>query len=152
MKSRHLGEISLEGGVGGGWLDATIEIGESGVPFRLEIDHPGQFDEEVVRKIDIALDGLEYIDTFSRQTIMGAVRQSDSAPARLYEAWVGHGGLDDFVKQLAPTHMTLLPDGGRNNRDRVVIEYRLPDSQPSAKITVRFRDGIGPELDPAPRG
>ena len=152
MDSRHLGEIVLEGGPGGGWLDTTVEVAGAQVPFRLEIDYPGRFDEKTVNKIDLALDSLVALDKGARTLITTALQQSDSAPAQLFEKWTQPGSADDFVQQLHPTKITLLPDGGRDTLDRIVMVYQLPGAPSSEKITVRFKERIGAELDPAPRG
>ena len=151
MDSRHLGEIVLEGGAGGGWFDATVEVAGAQVPFRLEIDYPGAFTDDVVKKIDMALDALSSLDDGARQLITAAAQQSDSAPAQLLESWTQPGTTEDFVRLLKPSNITMLPDGGRHSLDRVVMVYRLPDAPANEKITVRFREGIGAELDPAPR-
>lgn len=147
MDSRHLGEITLEGGVGGGWMDTTVDVDATPVPFRLEIDFPGRFDESVVNKIDLALDSLAALDGLARQTIAAAVSRIDSAPGRLFESWNQSGDVEEFLQALRPSKINLLPDGGRNSADRVVMEYRLPGSAANEKVNVRFREGIGPELD-----
>ena len=156
MDSRHLGVITLTGGVGGGWADSTVELAGSSVPFRLEIDFPGRFNELVVRNIDLALDSLPSIEELARDTIAGAVRRAGSAPAQLFDFWGSNEGNDEndaaeFLRQLRPTHITLLPDGGPDSVDRIVMTYGMPTSATTDTITVRFRESIGPELDPARR-
>jgi hypothetical protein len=151
VESRHLGVIDLEGGPGGGWLNTSVAVAGTPVPFRLEIDYPGRFDEMTLSKIDMALDSLDSLDTAARELISAAVQQSDSAPAQLFEDWTGAGDSGDFLRELQPASITMQPDGGRGSLDRLVYVYVLPGSPPQGKITVRFREGIGPELDPAPR-
>jgi hypothetical protein len=151
MDSRNLGPITLEGGEGGGYMEATVEVAGSSVPFRLEIDYPARFDEDVVRKIDIAIDNLSELDALARRTMTTALAQSDSAPARLFASLDGYDDPADFIALLRPTFVTLLPDGGQSSRDRVIFVYALAE-RPSEKITLRIREGIGAELDPAPSG
>jgi hypothetical protein len=148
MDSRNLGQITLEGGAGGGWMDAAVDVAGASVPFRLEIDYPGRFDEDVVRKIDIAIDNLTDLDALARRTMTTAVAQSDSAPARLFDSLDSQDDAEAFIARLRPVKITLLPDGGQGSRDRIVFVYALPE-RPSETITVRIREGIGPEVDPA---
>jgi len=155
VDSRHLGPIALEGGVGGGWMNTTVEIAGSSVPFRLEIDFPSKFDEGVVRKIDLALDALPDLEGLARQTIETAAERPGSAPALMFELWgatsIEEPRIEDFLRQLRATQITMLPDGGPGSLDRIVLAYRLEHSPTSGTATVRFREGIGAELDPAPR-
>ena len=155
MDSRHLGPIALEGGVGGGSMDTAVEVAGSSVPFRLEIDFPSTFDEAVVRKVDLALDALPDLEVLARQTIETAVERTGSAPALMFELWktteIEKPSLEDFLRRLRVSHITMLPDGGRGSLDRIVFSYGLEHSPTSGKVTVRFREGIGAELDPAPR-
>lgn len=155
MDSRHLGPIILEGGVGGGRMDTTVDVSGSSVPFRLEIDFPARFNETVVAKIDLALDSLKFLDDQARQTIAAAVGHATSSASQLFDLWdAGNaddpGTVDEFVRLLQPTQINLLPDGGIGSLDRIVFAYRLQETLPNEKITVRFREGIGPELDAAP--
>jgi hypothetical protein len=156
LESRHLGSITLDGGSGGGAMNAEVSFSGTSLPVRIEIDYPDRFGESVVHDIDMVLDNLEFVDGLARDTIVAGLPRDDSASAQLFRAWAQRGpGRDgataEFLRELRPTQILILPDGGTANRDRVVITYALADSTADGKITVRFLDPTGPELAPAPR-
>lgn len=163
LESRTLGPITLDGGVGGGAMESAIDFDGERIPVRLEIDHPGALEtrnglgQTVIDDVDVVLEHVEIIDRIARDAIEEHLRRPESAPSRLFEAWVrAHGGGDlpreEFLRSLRPTRMTVTPDGGRANRDRVVVRYGVNDATVSGEITVRLPSGsTGPEVDPAPR-
>ena len=155
LESRHLGPITLEGGAGGGTLDAQVPFAGSVLPVRIEIDYPERFDERVLNDIDMVLDSLEFVDNLARDTIAGGLRREDSAPAQMFRAWQERqSGRDEasaeFLQTLRPTKMVILPDGGSVSRNRVSVDYSLDDGSVPGKVTVRFLEPTGPELVPAP--
>lgn len=157
VRSRHLGEIELQGGRGGGWLDATMTLRGAMVPMRLEIDFPDRFDAVLVAKIDMAIDALEFHDDLARQTIAAGLDRAQTAPARLFRAWsrAMPQGADDperFMEALRPKRILMTPDGGKVNRTRVVMDYALADGVVRGLVTVRFVQPTGPELAPASGG
>lgn len=157
LESRHLGPIELQGGLGGGTMDALIRLADAELPLRLEIDFPQRLDEMVVSKIDIALDNLGQLDAMARDTILGSLSGHGPA-ARLLQAWKANIqlGSDDsaeaFGRALLPQKATLLPDGGRSSLDRIVLVYGIGDPRVAETVTVRFQEGLGPRLDAAARG
>jgi len=158
MESRILGPIVLDGGAGGGAMDSTVRFAGTPLPVRLEIDHPDRLSESLIDDLDVVLEHLDIPDRFARDAIRAALRSAHSAPAQLFQAWQQSRGrmdspVDEFVDTLRPTKMTITPDGGKANLDRVVIAYSLSDSSVQGQITVRLPDvATGPEIDPAPRG
>lgn len=156
MESRVLGPITLDGDSGGGSLDARVQYSGSSVPVRVEIDYPDRFNETVVGEIDMVLDNLQYVDGLARDTIAAGLDREGSAPAQLFRAWAQRSpdrarASAEFLAGLHPLRVLILPDGGTANRDRVVVDYGLADPTVTGKITVRFLEPTGPELDPAPR-
>jgi hypothetical protein len=120
---------------------------------RIEIDFPERLNESVVQDIDMVLESLTLIDELARDAIAAGLRRDGSAAIKLFRAWAGAGpgravAAAEFLSELQPTQLLILPDGGRSNRDRVVVTYSLADSAMPGTITVRFLDPTGPELDP----
>lgn len=150
LASRHLGPIEIEGGPGGGRMDTALSFEGRSVPFRLEIDFPEKLDEGVVETIDMALDSMPMLDGMARDTIAAGLGIDTSAPSQLLRAQHGLEAAE-FLDRLEPVQINMLPDGGRSSSERVVMVYQLKDSSSTGKITVRFREPIGPELDAAPR-
>jgi hypothetical protein len=152
MESTRLGTIELDNGV----MDTVFEHEGVEIPLRLEIDAPEAFDEKVVMKIDLALGGFAPLDLLARELITTAAGRATSAAAQLLTSWRQNilFGSDDspeaFIRALRPVHVTLLPDGGKASLDRLVVLYASAEV-PTSKIAVRFKEGIGPELDPALR-
>ncbi len=156
LESRHLGPIELDGGSGGGRMDAVVALRGVQVPLRLEIDFPDRLDQNVIEKVDIALDALDFHDDLARETLADGLRREGTAPAQLFHAWAGRlpgreRATAEFLDLLRPQHITITPDGGKANRDRVVMDYGLVDASVAGKVTVRFVQPTGPELAPAPR-
>ena len=157
LESRHLGPIELQGGLGGGTMDAVIRLADDEVPLRLEIDFPQRLDDLVVSKIDIALDNLGRLDAMARDTILESLTGHGPA-ARLLQSWKAsiQLGSDDsveaFARALRPQKATLLPDGGRGSLDRIVLVYGIGDTRVAETVTVRFQEGLGPRLDATARG
>lgn len=152
-ESRYLGPITLDGGAGGGAMNTEIPISGRPVPIRIEIDFPERLNESVVQDIDMVLESLTLIDELARDAIAAGLRRDGSAAIKLFRAWAGAGpgravAAAEFLSELQPTQLLVLPDGGRSNRDRVVVTYSLADSAMPGTITVRFLDPTGPELDP----
>jgi hypothetical protein len=157
FESRNLGPIVLDGSMNSALMNTQVTYNDAPLPVRLEIDHPGSLSEMIVNHVDKVLDSLGYVDGLGRDTITAGLSRDETAPAQLLRAWRrDHPGVDlsddDFVRQLKPAHLTITPDGGRANRDRVVLSYRLTDRAPDGEITVRFLEPTGPELAPAPHG
>ncbi|MDA4893221.1 MULTISPECIES: hypothetical protein [unclassified Microbacterium] len=156
-ESRVLGPIELDGGSGGGWMDTEIDFLGTPLPVRLEIDHPDRLTQSFIDGLDVVLERLEIPDRISRDAIASALRNEASAPAQLYRAWErtpsgARRSADEFLAGLQPRRMTITPDGGRVNLDRVVLKYGLADASVSGEITVRLpAASSGPEIDPAPR-
>ncbi|MFE1646763.1 hypothetical protein ACFM35_14375 [Microbacterium sp. P01] len=151
MESRHLGPIALDGGLGGGAVEAVVGALGAQIDVRVEIDYPARFDESVVRDIDMVLDRLDFVDGLARQTIARGIRRDDTSAAQLFTAWRkatgDEDGLeDDFLEALRPARITITPDGGRVNRDRVIMTYALPDVDVEGRVSVRFVEPTGPEL------
>ncbi|GAA4483375.1 hypothetical protein [Microbacterium panaciterrae] len=156
LESRHLGPIELDGGSGGGRMDAVVPLRGVEVPLRLEIDFPDRLDQGVIDKVDIALEALDFHDDLARQTIADGLRREGTVPARLFHAWADRApgreqATREFLDLLRPLHLTITPDGGKVNRNRVVMDYGLADSSVSGTVTVRFVQPTGPELVPATR-
>lgn len=149
--SRHLGELTLRGGVGGGWIDTELAFPDVVVPARIEIDHPTRFNEDVVGVIDTILDYLSYLDNAARSTIKAGLRSNQSTPSQLFRSWKNtsagkSGDTDSFIGHLSPSFVTILPDAGKASLDRFVIEYSTAGVTTNQKVKVHFKEGIGPEL------
>lgn len=157
LESRVLGPINLNGGSGGGAMDSALTFGGVEIPVRLEIDHPDDLSQALVDDVDVVLEHLEILDGIARDAISAQLSRAGSAPSQLRQAWEraqGGQSLDDdeFLHALRPTKLTVTPDGGRANLDRVVAGYGLADSTVAGQITVRLPSvPTGPEIDPAPR-
>lgn len=157
LESRVLGPIDLDGGPGGGAMDSAVTFAGAEVPLRLEIDHPDDLRQALIDDVDVVLEHLEIPDRIARDAISAQLSRAGSAPAQLRQAWEraqGSQGLDDdeFLRALRPMKLTVTPDGGRANLDRVVVAYGLADSTVAGQITVRLPSvPTGPEIDPAPR-
>lgn len=157
LESRLLGPISLNGGAGGGMMESGLTFLGWEVPVRLEIDHPGELRQALIDDVDVVLEHPEIIDGLARDAISAQLNRAGSAPALLRQACErarGGQSIDDgeFVHALRPTKLTITPDGGTANLDRVVVTYGLADSSVAGQITVRLPSvPTGPEIDPAPR-
>lgn len=157
FESRILGPIDLNGGIGGGAMDSATTIAGTKVPVRLEIDHPGELKQSLIDDLDVVLEHPEIIDRIAREAIAAQLSRGGTAPAELREASQraqGGRSLDDdeFLRALRPMKLTITPDGGTANLDRVVVAYGLSDSPVTGQITVRLPSvPTGPEIDPAPR-
>lgn len=154
MESRFLGTLNLIGGPGGAVMDTTIELGGVTLPFRLELDYPGRFDDIQVAQLDAILFGWERIDGMANQALEKALTNPDSAPAQLFRAWEEEkpereGKTTQFLSELKPLSVTVLWDIDGIHKDRIVMPYSY--SPLAGKVTLRFRDRIGVEIDPAPR-
>lgn len=158
FESRFLGPIRLNGGVGGGAMESIITFGDRRLLTRLEIDHPGRLTQSLIDDVDVMLSYPHIPDGLARNAMAELMASESSAPARLYAAWRARSGAQDqaaseFLRCLQPVRMVITPDGGRVNRDRVVLEYGLPDSSISGVVTVRLPAGsTGPVVDRAPVG
>lgn len=153
LKSRHLGPIELVGGVGGAIMETTFDVDDRPIDVRIEIDHPTRFSESVVSSIDRAFDGFARTDELSRRVIGDALARPSSAPSKLREKWGAQAGIDEpdaaeFVRRLRPVSTTILPDGGQEDLERVVVVYTFDDPAVPGRLTVRFRQGAWPEVDP----
>ncbi len=157
LESRFLGPITLNGGAGGGMMESALTFMEWEIPVRLEIDHPGELKQALIDDVDVVLEHPEIIDGLARDAISAHLSRAGSAPALLRQAWERarggqHIGDGEFVHALRPTRLTVTPDGGKANLDRVVVVYGLDDSSMAGQITVRLPSvPTGPEIDPAPR-
>jgi hypothetical protein len=161
LESRILGPIDLDGGAGGGAMEATISFAGHPVRMRLEIDFPERLTQASVDEIDAALDRLDIPDRMSRDAIAAQIDRSGSAPAELFAAWqnttqdIGRDTTNDtdaFLRLLRPTAMTFAPDGGKARRHPLVIQYGLADDAVSEEIVVRMPSRpTGPEVDRALR-
>lgn len=157
MESRHLGPIALEGGAGGGTMDAAVKFEGESLPVRLEIDFPDQLSETVVADIDMVLDTLQYLHELAVTTIAAGVKRGGTAPAQMFRAWenkrVGRDGkAEEFLERLELVRMTILPDGGKWSAERIVMNFAMADNSVSGVVKVRFLEPTGPELAPAPSG
>lgn len=163
MESKYLGTIDLDGGVGGGAMDASITYNGSALQVRLEIDYPGRlentdhFGETTIDDVDNVLGNLDFIDGLARTTIATGIARIGTAAEQMFTAWMRNNDRDAdekhaFLHGLRPTKLTITPDGGKINRDRVVMSYGLVDRSVNGTVTVRFVEPTGPELAPAPRG
>ena len=154
MHSRVLGTINLIGGPGGAVFETTAEIGGETLPFRLELDFPGRFDDRQLEQLDAILVGWERIDTMAQESLTRAMELPDSAPAQLFQVWEEEdpervGKKEQFLSALKPLSVTILWDIEGVQKDRIVMPYSY--SPLAGKVTLRFRDRIGVEIDPAPR-
>ncbi|TPW77388.1 hypothetical protein [Schumannella soli] len=152
LQSRILGPIVLDGGVGGGAMEATIPFAGAEIAVRLEIDHPDRLDQQLIDDLDVVLDDTEIPDRLARDAIAALLPREGSAPAMLRSDWEqrqGAGrGADEFLADLRATTMVLTPDGGREHRDRVVLRYGVADGSLRDEITVRLpARSRGPEVD-----
>lgn len=151
LTSRVMGPIDLDGGPGGGAMECDVPFGSRLVPTRLEIDYPGRLNERMIEDLDIVLEHLDIPDRLAREAIARDVLRDGTAPHRLFTSWAGRTavGTEDvasFVAALRPTHMLITPDGGRVNRDRVVLRYGLDGARD--EVTVRLPSSpTGPEVD-----
>jgi len=163
MESKYLGTVDLDGGPGGGMMDATITYDGSPLSVRLEIDYPGRmentdfFGDTTIDDVDNVLGNLEFVDNLARTTIAAGIMRAGTAADQMFTAWMRNNDRDadekdDFLQRLRPTRLVITPDGGKVNRDRVVVSYALTDTSVSGSISVRFVEPTGPQLDPAPRG
>ncbi len=157
MESRHLGPIDLDGGPGGGAMDASVPFANGALAVRLEIDFPGRLNGSVINDVDVVIDQLEPLQKVGLETISAGIHRRGSAPAKMFETWEkkeagGDGNTEDFLEGLRPKHVTILPDGGQYSAERVVIRYAMDDGSVSGEIKVRFLERTGPELAPAPPG
>ncbi|WP_150952651.1 hypothetical protein [Microbacterium testaceum] len=151
LTSRVLGPIDLDGGPGGGAMECDVPFGSRLVPTRLEIDYPGRLSQKMIEDLDIVLEHLDIPDRLAREAIARAVLRDGTAPHSLFTSWagrtaVGTEDVDSFVAALRPMHMLITPDGGRVNRDRVVLRYGLDGA--TDEVTVRLPSSpTGPEID-----
>jgi len=163
MESKYLGTIALEGGPGGGTMDATITYAGSPLSVRLEIDYPGRmedtdfFGDTTIDDVDNVLGNLDFVDDLARTAIASGLTRGGTAADQMFTAWMRNNDRDadekdDFLDGLQPTRVVITPDGGKINRDRVVMSYALRDRSVAGSISVRFVEPHGPQLDPAPRG
>jgi hypothetical protein len=155
-ESRNLGPIELDGGSGGGAMEGMASFQGRALPVRVEIDFPERLSDAIVDDVDMVLDNLAFVDGLARNTIETGMRWDASAPAKLFEAWEQkrsgrEGAHADFLDQLRPTRILILPDGGLASRERVAMTYGVADGTVSGTVTVRFMEPTGPELAPAPR-
>ena len=155
MESRVLGAINLIGGPGGAIFETSAEIGGSTLPFRLELDYPGRFDERQLEQLDDILLGWERIDAMAEESLTTAMENPESAPAQLFQLWEDEdpqraGKTSQFLAELQPLSVTVLWDIDGIHKDRIVMPYSY--SPLAEKVTLRFKDRIGVEIDPAPRG
>lgn len=152
MESRHLGPILLDGGAGGGAMEETIDFAGEQIRARLEIDYPDRLTQAAVDDIDVMLDHPQVADGLARDTIASALRREDSAAAQLFQAWEGarwgrDSSEEEFLRALRPVAMTITPDGGRVNPDRVALAYGVGDGSATGLVTVRLRQWAPPEVD-----
>lgn len=157
LESEHLGPIELDGGPGGGAMEATVPFANGELPVRLEIDFPGNLSETVVADVDMVVTQLPRINEMALDIISQGLRRSGTASAQMFEVWQEkdpdrEDGAQRFLEELKATHLTILPDGGRWSPDRVVMKYALADGSVKGEIKVRFLQPTGPELAPAPSG
>lgn len=153
LQSRHLGPITLDGGIGGGTVDGKVEYAGEPVTVRVEIDYPERFNEAVLEDIDMVLDNLEFMNGLSMDTIAGGLRRENSSARALFRKWDEgpgrfSGDTATFLKSLRLGHISILPDGGRLSAERVVMTYRLGSTFRVDELTVRFLEPTGPELAP----
>lgn len=155
MRSRFLGDLILTGGLGGGVIDTTFQHDGEALPVRIEIDHPTRFDEKIVEDIDRVLQFFNYLDGLARDTIRAGLMVDTSAPSMLLNAWAAEqpnrDSRDTFIDSLRLRRLRILPDGGRESRERVLMAYTLAEDEFEREIAVRFMEPSGPELLPAPR-
>ncbi|WP_394685076.1 hypothetical protein [uncultured Microbacterium sp.] len=154
MESRVLGPIELVGGLGGGVFETTTELGGVIVPFRLEVDFPGRFDERHLAQLDAILSGWDRIELMARQALESALRENGSAPSVLFREWVDESGSRDddtrgFLAVLKPERVTMLWDAPGAHQDRIVMPYRYSPSADA--VVLRFRERVGVEIDPVRR-
>jgi len=155
VTSRVLGPIDLDGGMGGGAMECDVPFGSRLVPTRLEIDHPGRLTQKLIDDLDVVLENLHIPDRLARDAVAKEIPLEGSAPQRLFASWSKRGDanaddVDRFVAALRPTQMLITPDGGRVNRDRVVLRYGLDGM--AEEVTVRLPSSpTGPEVDRALR-
>ena len=157
-ESKHLGTIAFDEGLGGGVVDAVVPFSGAALGVHVRIDFPERFNDTVVKDIDMTLDNVEFVDNLARQTIEEGLQKDSSSSAQLYKAWEKHKpiGRDDatadFLSQLTPAQIAIMPDGGRDQPVRVDMTYGFVNSPVTGKITVRFLEPTGPQLAPAPTG
>lgn len=152
MESRILGPIELSGGAGGGAMDAVMPFVGREIPVRLEIDYPDRLNQSLVDDLDVVLEHTDIPDRLARDAIARQLDRDDSAPAQLFRAWEGIRGrgqsADAFLHDLQATRVTITPDGGTINLDRLVLRYGLTEPSISDEITVRLPSSpTGPEVD-----
>ncbi len=150
MHSRHLGTIELDGGIGGGAMDGSVTFGGRTVPVRIEIDFPSRLGEGVVNDVDMVFDNLAFLDEMGRTTIAEGAERDSSPAAPVFREWAqargGSASAEDFVEALAVVRVLVLPDGGSDNRDRVVLTYAADDAPSLDTVRVKFVEPTGPEL------
>lgn len=151
VTSRVLGPIDLDGGIGGGAMERDVPFGSRLIPARLEIDHPGRLTQKLIDDLDVVLENLHIPDRLAREAVAKEVTRQGSAPQQLFASWSGRleadaDDVDRFVAALRPTRMLITPDGGRANRDRVVLRYGLDGM--AGEMTVRLPSSpTGAEVD-----
>ncbi|MGO3146152.1 MAG: hypothetical protein ACTIJ6_00590 [Leucobacter sp.] len=151
LESRHLGRIVLDGGSGGGAMDGSVSYLGAPLPVRIEIDYPDAFNEAILEDVDMVLDSLDFVHGLAMDTITSGLNRDTSSASQLFRSWksdVGSGNDDtnEFLRELRPSKILIMPDGGRANPDRVVMLYGLKGSERLGRIKVRFLQPTGPEL------
>ena len=91
----------------------------------------------------------------AEESLTKAMENPESAPAQLFQLWEDEdpqraGKTSQFLAELQPLSVTVLWDIDGIHKDRIVMPYSY--SPLAEKVTLRFKDRIGVEIDPAPRG
>jgi len=154
MQSRHLGEIKLDPANS---MQATVQFEGSSLPFSFTLAHPTRATDGTIEDVDMVLDQLTFLNDLGKQTIISKLQETSSPAAQFYRAWesrhpFGQASLDTFIASLRPARISVQPDGGLAQPERVLLSYALTDSPLTSTLAVRYLEPTGPELAPAPPG
>lgn len=154
MQSRHLGEIKLDPA---STMRATVQFEGSNLPVSFTLAHPTQATDSTIEDVDMVLDQITFLDDLGKQTIISKLQVTSSPAAQFYRVWesrhpFGQASLDAFIASLRPADISIQPDGGLTQPERIVLSYALADSPVTSTLAVRYLEPTGPELAPAPPG
>lgn len=154
FESRYLGEMQLDGGLGGAVTTGSVSYSGAELPVRVEVDFPDEFSTTILNDIDMVIDNLEFVDGLALKTIAAGVQRDSSSAAKLFRSWASTRGgrsedVAEFLAALTPAHLSILPDGGLASPVRVLLTYELRGGSSAEQVKVRFLEPSGPELVPA---